>query len=240
MDSQYHQQYDTITSNAQITSLLSAAQEHQPAIKITLPNTKEVFLSSIVSTDFVNGHMLIEGLDSIVGHKNVIKHKLLKVFSQSGSADFSFTTRLIKADSQDGKVCYRVEMPHAIKYRQRRSSYRKHISLAQNITATIYDQEGKTYIGQLRDISSGGMKLQFDQEKSDQFVNESIMPECTLSLSEKNDIVCDFRVRHLRVNDRNNGFTVGGSFVALEHQQKRVIERFIADLERKSMRGYSA
>lgn len=240
MDSQYQKQYETINSQSRIVTLLSQAFELQSELKITLPKSSKAFNSQLTYIPANGKYLLIKKLDDYLAHSKLLNEKILNIYINVGGADISFTSKFLKIYHHHEEEQYAVELPSAIKYHQRRAAYRVHVSLAMDIKAQMVDQEGKTYTGQLRDISSDGMKVQFTRIDAEKFASQAVLPNCKIQLPDNSDILCSFRIRHLQENNRKNGFSMGGDFVSLEQGDKRIIERFIASLERKSMRTMRA
>lgn len=240
MDSQYQQQYETINNTSRIVSLLSLAKEQQADMKITLPKSQKIFKSSLAYIPSGGKYFLIKKLNDYLAHSKLLNEKILNIYIHVNGADISFTSKLLKIYRNNDEEQYAVELPSAIKYHQRRTAYRVHVSLAMDVKAQVVDKEGKTYVGQLRDISAGGMKVQFTRVDADRFTTQHTLSDCTIQLPETSGIQCSFRIRHLHQNGKKNGISVGGDFVSLEQSDKRTIEKFIANLERKSLRALRA
>lgn len=238
MDSQYQQQYDTINSATRIAGLLSAYENTPYQLRLAIGNQHDMHTSAILLIDPNRKFIIISRLLDADAHDLVQQKIPLRVYYHVNGADISFATRLLKQRTHNGQQHYAIAFPADIKYRQRRAAYRVHVSLSLEVTASFKDQQGRTHIGQLRDISASGMKVQFTRVQASTFEQQAVVPNCTISLPDDTDIKCTFRVRHLQENNRKNGFTIGGNFVALEHDDKRTIERFIASLERKTLREF--
>ena len=240
MDSQYQQQYDTINSVTRIIGLLAISETSPSELRLAIPGLNEMHPSSILQVHPQGKHIIIGRLNNKLVHEQLLRKRDIHVYYHVNGADISFTTRLLKTGINNGQDQYVIAFPDHIKYRQRRSSYRVHVSLALEVTASFKDREGQTHVGQLRDISSGGMKVQFTKVRAAAFEQQPVMPNCTLRLPDDTDIQCTFKVRHLHENARKTGLTIGGSFVALEQHHKRTLDRFIASLERRTLRELRA
>ena len=240
MDSQYQQQYDTISSVTRITGLLNASDTTPSELRLSIADLHEMHPSAVLQVHPNGKHIIIRKIRDALAHELLLKKREIHVYYHINGADISFTSRLLKTRSSNGQEHYLIAFPDEVKYRQRRSTYRVHVSLALEVTASFKDQKGQTHIGQLRDISAGGMKVQFTRVKATAFEQQPVMPLCTIRLPDDTDIQCTFKIRHLHENARKTGLTIGGSFVALEQHDKRTIERFIASLERRTLRELRA
>lgn len=240
MESHYQQQYETINASSRIVSLLSQAYDLQSEIRITLPKSNKVYISQLAYIPSGGKYILIKKLNDYLAHSKLLNEKILNMYIHVNGADISFTSKFLKIYHNHDEEQYAVELPSAIKYHQRRASYRVHVSLAMDVKAQMIDQEGKTYTGLLRDISAGGMKVQFTRLDAKKFNSNDTFSTCTIQLPDNSDIQCSFRIRHMQENNKKNGFSLGGNFVSLEQSDKRIIEKFIASLERKSLRSLRA
>ena len=155
-------------------------------------------------------------------------------------AEFYFKTQLLTYSESKQNRQFKVKLPRTLQYWQRRSAHRVHVSMAMDVKAALNDDVGKCFVGQIRDISTGGMRVQF--LKSDaQYIDNSIhLTDCKITLHDNTDLQCRFEMRHLKRHERNKACTIGGQFSNLDFKQERAIRRFIATLERKSLRGFSA
>ena len=240
MEDQYQQQTVTINSVSRIGSLLSLSKGNQTNIRVTLPGSNKVYNTTLEHIHSGGKYLLFKRFSDYLGHTRLMNEKILNVFINLNGADISFTTKMIKLYKDGVNERYVIEMPQSIKYRQRRTAHRVHVSLAMDAKAFVVDQEGRKYTGQLRDISAGGMKVQFTRTDKDKFSKNKTLSNCTIQLPELSDIQCSFKIRHLEENQRKNGFSVGGDFVGIEQTDKRSIEKFVANLERKMLRTIRA
>jgi c-di-GMP-binding flagellar brake protein YcgR len=240
MDSQYQQQYDTISSVARIIGLLNISETNPSELRLAIPGINDMHRSIVQQVHPQGKNIIIDSLPDRQAHEQLLRKRDIHVYYHVNGADISFTSRLLKTRIHNDQEQYIIAFPEKIKYRQRRSSYRVHVSLALEVTASFKDHEGQTHVGQLRDISAGGMKVQFTKVKAATFEQQPLMPDCTLRLPDDRDIQCTFKVRHFHENARKTGLTIGGSFVALEQHDKRALKRFIASLERRTLRELRA
>ena len=236
MDSQYRQLYDTISSVTRITGFLNAAENTPTELRLTVAEQREMHNSSVLKVDPQKRLIVISRLPDTNAHNLLLQQRAVHIYYHVNGADISFTSHLLDTTQHNGQESYVIAFPDEIKCRQRRSAFRVHVSLALEVTASFRDHDGRTHVGQLRDLSAGGMKVQFTRVKVSAFEQQHMVPHCTIRLPNDTDIKCTFRVRHLQENARKNGFTMGGNFVALEQHDKRTLERFIASLERRTLR----
>ena len=232
----YTSQYETIQSDVDIYRLLSPKAEKQTQILVSSAHNSDQFDSAILSINLDTKQISIMRLKSTVGHERLLKTKIMHVSGQYNGADISFTTSLIGLRGIKNSE-YLIAFPKKIKYLQRRTSHRVHVSLALAVTASFVNPEGGEIEGQLRDISTDGMRIQFSKTSIPNFQKHAEISNCTIKFPDDSDLQCTFNVCHIQPHASKRGCTVGVNFLELETDKKRTIEKFIANLERSSLRG---
>ena len=236
---EFQQQFQIISDQSRITGLLKQCVNHNSPIHISLSRGSELYSCDVEKVDDESGTLLISELRPKHGQKKLAQAKSIQVFTQINGAEVSFESKVIRAKTPMFRTRNRVSLPEQIKYCQRRRSHRVHISLALDVAASLqYKAEDAALLqGQLRDISAEGMRIQFRRLAPQMFDKLDAISDCVIALPDQNDIHCQFEIRHLHRHNKNDGCDIGGSFIRLDHSQRRSIEKFIATVERKSLRN---
>jgi len=146
--------------------------------------------------------------------------------------DISFTTELIDTGSSAQIAFYRLAMPKGLRYQQRRSSYRARINLARDIPVLLTRADGVTLEGQLYDISMGGIGTRYKPGKTDNVRQGGVWDECIIRLDGKQEIRSSLEVCFIGEDTRSRQMRLGGKFIQLARPQIKIVENFIAALER--------
>ena len=231
----YKQQYETVDQPERIFSLLKPLLGKESSIKLHLADTHHVYTSTLLLIDIDRQIIRLSKLNSVVAHRAFLKSKLIHLHGQVHGADLSFTCKLKRYISSPNAV-YDLQVPEKIKYCQRRMNHRVHVSLSMDVTATFINDNGQKYEGHLRDLSADGMRVQLLKVNPNEFPERKLIPNCVISFPDHTDVECTFEIKHKHTHVRNRGCTVGGTFYGISAIQKRMIERFIASVERKSLR----
>lgn len=232
----YTPQFAIISSPSRIFLLISPLKNQHDLLKISFENQHNLFSSTLLDIDSNKGFLVLSAFDHAVAGKLLANKNNFHVYTQFNGSELRFTVKLLKFSGTGIHTRYKISFPTVIKYCQRRSAHRVHISLAMNITASFNKGDGQEIVGQLRNISSGGMRIQFLQTKPQDIAVLNEHTACTISFSDKSDIQCTFEIRHTQLLANKKGCSVGGSFWTLEQTQKRTLEHFIAKVERESLR----
>jgi len=235
----YTHQYETVTSSARISMVLRPLMEKHAIITATLPDSNNFYNTALLSVDIHNATITIDGLHPEEGHAQFLKAGRITLHTTYEGVDVSFTVNLKKADSESNMAFYIIEFPKSIRYLQRRNAFRVPVSAAKAITVEVETTEKKMFRGELSDISAGGMCIRFAKTKNLDLSDHKNETQCCIHLPDKRKIRCAFKVCHSNHLEINNNLHIGGSFENLDKMQRRMIERFVIELQRLARKTLS-
>lgn len=234
----YQQQFQEITHSGRITALLKQCIQNKNRLHVSLSRGSDIFSCEVLTVDHDAGVAHLSELRPNRGQKLFAESGRIQVFTHINGAEVSFECDVINSRNPLIRTKNQVSLPTLIKYCQRRRAHRVHISLSLAVSASLdYDADGLLE-GQLRDISSEGMRIQFQRVPKKLFEELEAVPACHITLPDMTKIYCQFEVRHLHGHQHNRGCDVGGIFRDLDQTQARSIEKFIATIERKALREH--
>lgn len=232
--------FEKVTSPHRIISFMHLLKATGSPLQGSFGGPPGCYKISLLKVDNNQDYLLLSQFEDEEAHSLLLKYKVLRIFSIVNGTEYSFQIPLIKIDSQGKNIQYKMSLPKTVFYSQRRESRRVHLSLALAITASFGKDSGQTIVGQLRDISSGGMRVQFSKTSPDEFAVARSVAPCTITFPDNSDIQCDFEIRYMRPHKHDKGCTIGASFHDLDITKKSVINKFMTAIERKSLRGYGS
>ena len=147
-----------------------------------------------------------------------------------------FSTSVIGAGEQRGIRYYTVAVPREIIYEQKRGSFRVSTTISQQIPVSFKMQNGLSYKGELYDLSTGGVSIALRQERLDERLPRgTLIPECNICFPGSRDpLYCQLELKNIRSSGRMQ--LVGTSFTTLSPTQERVLEKYVATMDRKRRR----
>ncbi|MCF6257313.1 MAG: flagellar brake protein [Gammaproteobacteria bacterium] len=231
-ENDYTQQYETITSTARISMVLRPLMEKHAIITAILPGSNCFFNTALLSIDLQDSTITIDGLHPSEGHALFLKIGRLTLRTMYEGVEVSFTVNLKKSDSENNMAFYLIDFPQSIRYLQRRNAFRVPVSAAKEVTVEIKTNDGKSFTGELSDISAGGICVRFAKKRELDLSTHTEETQCCIYLPDKRKIHCIFKVRHSNYFEINNSLHIGGSFEHLDKIQRRTIERFVIELQR--------
>ncbi|MBD3669475.1 MAG: flagellar brake protein [Gammaproteobacteria bacterium] len=147
-----------------------------------------------------------------------------------------FDTRVIASGVQDDVRYYKTSFPREMLYEQKRGSFRVSTTIDQKIPVKFQLKTGESYKGELFDISSGGISIALRQDVMDSRIPRGvIIPQCTIQLpGVREPFECQLELRNIRQSGRMQ--LIGTSFYKLSPRQERIVEKYVATLDRKRLR----
>jgi len=230
--SSMHEENEFITLPAQIAGVLKRLQEAHVLLRITIPGENQAYLSALLEVHPVDGYLLLDELNPPEGNAALQRARRLGVSAQLRGVDISFTTDLIDTGSSAQIAYYRLAMPQGMRYQQRRTSYRARISLARMIPVLLTRDDGTTLEGQLFDISVGGIGTHYKPGKTIDIQQGGVWDECIIRLDGTQEIRSALEVCFIGEDSRSRQLRLGGKFLNLARPQIKIIENFVAALER--------
>jgi c-di-GMP-binding flagellar brake protein YcgR len=223
---------ELITLPAQIAGVLKRLQEAHVLLRVSIPGEHQAYLSALLEVHPVDGYLLLDEINPPEGNAALQRTRRLGVSAQLQGVDISFTTELLDAGSNEQIAYYRLAMPKGLRYVQRRTSFRARINLARMVPVMLTRDDGTTLEGQLFDISVGGIGTRHKPAKSSIIQQGEIWNECVIRLDGKQEVHSAIEVCFIGEDSRTKQMRLGGKFINLTRPQLKLIENFVAALER--------
>lgn len=230
----YQQQHETITAPLRINTILRPLIDKHALLTLTLGENKGIYSSVLLKVDSDNKSLVLDGLHPETGNQLLHEAKVAAVRAQVNGIDIQFSSELQSSGSKNSAVYHVLSLPESIRYRQRRENYRAQVSPHYELSVKLQAVNGTQCTGTLFDISAGGICIHFPDAKSlaDEFIKQDV--RCSISLPDRGQVRSQFKVTHYAIHEIHRYPFVGGRFIDLDKAQHRVIERFVAKLQRES------
>jgi c-di-GMP-binding flagellar brake protein YcgR len=229
---QYQSQLTRVTDPAQIALLLRRIKDSRSLLNITLRGEPRGFLSAILDVKPVEGVVYLDELVPREGHAAVMRARGINVFTQCQGVDISFNCEIQDSGKEDGAVLYRASLPDILYYSQRREYHRVRVAHAHPVALVIRDETGNVANGEVLDISAGGLGAELNKPGTVPFQQGLILPNCMLKLFTDIELTLALEVRFLSRDDKGRP-RIGGRFVELTRGDQKIIEQFVASLDRE-------
>ncbi len=233
---EYSPEIERISFAPQIASLLRRLQETRSLLSVTVAGSDELYNSAIVEVDAEFGYVLLDELTPVEGHMRLLQSRALHAHARLRGVDISFAGALQEAGEKDGIAFYRLPMPTLVNYRQRRANFRARVGMAIPVPIGLGNRHIAELDGTLYDISIGGVGALVRAGSIAELRQGSVFERCNIRLPKGREITCGLEIRYVSHDERRHALRIGGRYVDLGRAQEKIIEHFVAALERELLR----
>ncbi len=230
------QEHETITSAVRITALLKPLENKTDLLTLALPNTDISYKSTLLSVDTNKNILVLDRLTPKDGHDLLIKSRKLTIQVAHKGAEVVFTATL--NDTKPEKIMPRYELifPDSIQYLHRRNSYRVTVRNDSEMAVEIQTNNNESFQGELHNISTEGMCIRFPKGIDIPQDEDPTEVQCIVKLPNDEELKCAFNICHTYTHDHSKDFRIGGTFQRMDKIQRRALEKFVAELQRKAQK----
>jgi c-di-GMP-binding flagellar brake protein YcgR len=232
-------QTERITDPARIAQLLKRLKDSRALLSVTVPAVTDVYLSAVLGVDAAGGSFELDELAPPDGHPALLAAGRLNAFAQCSGVDLSFTAALRSVERDSNGNFYRLAFPAVLFYRQRREHYRVRVARGQPVPLVIGLDEQHAVEGLLHDISAGGLGGEFERYQGPALVLGQVLPDCELRLHDHPPLHLSLEVRFVSADEPLHRLRLGARFLELGRQERKLIEQFVASLDREWRRRLS-
>ena len=221
---------ERVTSNKRIDWILKQLMKKRELLTITLAGDTEEYTSAIVDVCSGDNTLLLDELVPHGGNRLIASKRCFRTTCRLDGITVDFDTSLVKADKQDGMICYTANFPDLIYYQQRRDFHRVRLPLSNPPRVTLLATGDHSEEGQLRDISLGGAQIILPPGAS---LAQGAMYECAFALPTGDTIYSCVEVCYASVFGSRDEVRAGIRFLDLTTVQKRISERSVITIEQE-------
>jgi len=231
---------DTIFKPSLMAAHLGRLQRDHLLVSIGIRGTNTSFNSMLIDVDADKNTMMIDILHPTLAHEKLMENKRFDFNVTHKGVQISFSGCIKEMVEDDGKPAYLIDFPDELIYKQRRQSFRAPISKDMVLPITLTDSEtGETCTGIINNISRGGLCLQFDHTVDYEFTKMSILSG-NFHIKDDVAITCDMEIRNITINSEYRHTIVGICFKKITKTDKRHIQNFALNMERKMLKRQRA
>ncbi len=233
---EYSPEIEKISHPPQIVNLLRRIQDTRTLLSVTVAGSNELYNSAIVEVDATLGYVLLDELTPTDGHVHLLHSRALHAHARLHGVDISFAGALQEAGERDGIAFYRLPIPALVSYRQRRANFRAHVGMGMPVPIVLGNRHMQELGGTLCDISIGGIGALLQAGSATALRQGVMFDRCNIRLPRGSEISCRLEIRFISQDERRHALRIGGRYVDLDRNQEKIIEHFVAALERELLR----
>lgn len=226
---------EVITNPARIRGIISNIHKSRNLLNVSLPDDSHQYNSIILDIDADNKTITLDELNPKEGHERFLTKKIALISTTIHGVDIRFQVDLHNVASSDDIAYYIAGIPNKLDYHQLRAYHRVPIGL-NSIPVLLIQNDKDVLEGELRDISAGGVSIRFANKLPETIKRGTLIPTCMIELGNKDKISAELEIRFISKPDDKKHIQIGARFVGMDKPQQRIVERFVASLDRELRR----
>jgi len=229
-------QDDTIFKPSLMAAHLGRLQREHLLVSISVGGTNNSYNSMLVEVNADKQTMLLDILHPELAHQQLIKskHFTFNVTCEGVKISFKGVVKALVED--DGKPAYLIDFPESLIYQQRRQHFRAPICKDTQLLISLTNTEDDTSCeGVINNVSRGGLAIQFEHTVKFKFEKFKLL-SAHFHTSENVEINCDIEIRNIMTDPVHRHTTIGVQFMNLTKLQKKHIQHFALNMERRMLK----
>ncbi len=225
-----------ITTPIDMKQLLDRVALHHTIVKIGIDHSPEILGSMLLRIDGEKKLVVIDGVIPFIGNALLPRVKHAKFMTLVDGIDLHFTMAYLQSIGSDREIKHIFRFPEEMRYFQLRNFHRVVLAPSQVVTIVLRPSPQNQITCRLVDISLGGIAVLLDVQPPRSFAVGEKIAECEIQLNAAESFVCAVMIRYMGQEKGNRKFRLGLEFANLGTVQQRMVERYVANIERQSRR----
>lgn len=192
--------------------------------------------SAIIKVDPERLLIYLDELNPQAANDTLQQTKSCRVDALLKGVPISFNGDWAGSGTQDGIPFHGLRFPTRIRYDQRRAYFRVQVPLVPRTPVVLHVGDGPVWDARLRDISLGGLKADLDKAPTTLVRIGDRVNNVLLRLAGQKELRVDLEVRSFKRSQHDDHLLLGARFVDLKPDSHRLIQRYIARLERDRLK----
>jgi c-di-GMP-binding flagellar brake protein YcgR len=228
-----------VTDPDGIAGLLKRIKDGHSLLTVSIRGEPESYLSAVLEVNREAGQFLIDELVPPEGHHALMRVRRAHVLTTSGGVEITFSAEVLETGVESKGAFYKLAFPPVILYRQRREHYRVRVSRGHRIPLLIPLDAGGRAEGELRDISTGGIGAELLVARNLELAPGQVIHNAQLKLFSDMLVNLSLELRFFQRDEHSGHLRIGGRLLDLARPEQKIIEQFVAALDREWRRKMS-
>ncbi len=217
-------------------SVLNSIVKSRSLITVYIGEDKTPYINTIIEVIPEDRVFTLDLLNSPDAHRRLLRDRKLKISVNVNGEKHCFESEMEGVMSDGDTRFYVVAFPRAFDHQQRRSHRRIAVPMERKIAVKLLYPEDTLTLGQLRDLSVGGFAARVAQETQYRFPVGEYIQKCSIHLANQSVIYCATEIRYSADPLHTRKPRLGLRFTDLNRRDQREIERFLAGLDRDTVK----
>ena len=215
-----------------ILTLLGRLVEHRVLLKLYFPDDPKPYTTTVLKVDPSADALLLDEIFPLGGRPPVHAQCRLTIHARLAGSTLQATLLLKEVVEQDSLVYYRMHLPEAIDYGQRREGHRVQVAKL-GVIAKIFRSDGMAEEAVLHDISSAGLSLAIADASH---FHDTEMYCCTIYPPDDAPLNVRLEINGRRADAVTSKTILGASFTELDKRSEHALTKLVTELDRRLLR----
>ena len=226
--------HETTTDFYVIDNLMRRIKRAQPLVSISIPDSEDAFVSSLLDLDPVKRTLQFDELNPKTGQALLLQQGEMRAHIRIEGQDVRFKVGLLEVGERDGIAFNTCSYPASVRNPQRRAYYRARISYSNPVTLQLYAKESDTLLatGLLSNLSLGGLGAVMNEALPGHF--SGTLLEAALTFPELGTITTPIHVCF--IGQKKSGSILGARFIYANDRIENQIGNIVFRLQRDELR----
>lgn len=224
-----------LTEFKKIVGVLQQLNDEHQLLQVRLSDEQgtDTFTSAIIKVNVEKKLFYLDELTPESGHQRLMGASQCRISSSHNGITIDFKAELSGAGKLKDIYFYGMHIPEDMRYQQRRSFFRAHIPLSKTYPVTINVPGFKTINGVLRDISMGGVSIEFPSAPATLFSAGQIIDTVSVTLPGNKRLSLTITVKFYgRATRGARMMRLGGQFNKLPADIRKDINKLVIKMDR--------
>lgn len=221
---------ERVSDPARIVGLLRGLKDGHALLSVAMDGDPALYTSAVLEVNSDHGYLLLDELNPHRGHLRLMETRSLRVRARLRGIELRFPCAIREIGGASGIAYYYAPLPEQVRYRQRRTHFRVAIGAALVIPVHLARGPEETVDGALHDLSVGGVGAYVSESN---LKRGDTIQNCVVRIPDAPPLHSALEVCFVRFDETRRKLRIGGQFLNLARPQRKTLERFVADLERK-------
>lgn len=227
---------DMIDDIDQIENALNKLQKQHTLFTAYINGKNHPCSSVLLETNREEQYLVIDEFCPKEINRKIAINDTVNISGSNAGVTINFSSKILAIAEQNDNPYYKIPFPQAIEYCQRRETHRVPVGITDPVKVVFVTEDNVLLHGELRDISIGGFSARLNHSIIEDFQPGDKLPKCILQMPKGSRIVSSVEIRRKFVNVGSGLPMMGVMFTNINKQDRRVLQQYIAKLERDLMK----
>lgn len=231
----YESRIERVTQPAEIALLMQRIHEARALLSARLADDPSQYLTAIIGCDNARSELLLDELNPQRGHERFVTQGHLTAQCKLRGVEMTFDVQLKETIKSENGLLYRTGLPAFVRYLQRRAAYRAPVPIQHGASLKLSAPGRDSIKALVCDISRTGIGARMSGPGPGE---GETWTDCEITLPEGESVRCAIELRYVGSQNTNNFIRIGGRFVQLSPEHEKIVQRFVAKMERELLRKH--